>query len=104
MFIPALGIKGLGISTLIAQFTSLVIIILKVLKNDRIKNLTKEYFVPKFYYLKNIFFQSMPISISICGYSIAAAIIFTYVGISGEYATAGYGVGTRIEQLFYFQY
>ncbi len=99
MFIPALGIKGLGISTLIAQFTSLVIIILKVLKNDRIKKLTKEYFVPKFYYLKNIFFQSMPISISICGYSIAAAIIFTYVGISGEYATAGYGVGTRIEQV-----
>ena len=41
----------------------------------------------------------MPISISICGYSIAAAIIFTYVGISGEYATAGYGVGTRIEQV-----
>ena len=99
MFIPALGIKGLGISTLIAQFTSLVIIILKVSKNDRIKKLTKEYFVPKFYYLKNIFFQSMPISISICGYSIAAAIIFTYVGISGEYATAGYGVGTRIEQV-----
>ena len=99
MFIPALGIKGLGISTLIAQFTSLVIIILKVLKNDRIKKLTKEYFVPKFYYLKNIFFQSMPISISICGYSIAAAIIFTYVGMSGEYATAGYGVGTRIEQV-----
>ena len=99
MFIPALGIKGLAISTLIAQFTSLIIIILKVLKNDRIKKLTKEYFVPKFYYLKNIFFQSMPISISICGYSIAAAIIFTYVGISGEYATAGYGVGTRIEQV-----
>ena len=99
MFIPALGIKGIGISTLIAQFTSLVIIILKVSKNDRIKKLTKEYFVPKFYYLKNIFFQSMPISISICGYSIAAAIIFTYVGMSGEYATAGYGVGTRIEQV-----
>ena len=41
----------------------------------------------------------LPISISICGYSIAAAIIFTYVGMSGEYATAGYGVGTRIEQV-----
>tara|TARA_Y100001970_G_scaffold292066_1_gene431756 strand:- start:870 stop:2225 length:1356 start_codon:yes stop_codon:yes gene_type:complete len=99
MFIPALGIKGIGISTLIAQFTSFIIILIKVLKNDRIKKITKEYFVPKFYYLKNIFFQSMPISVSICGYSIAAAIIFTYVGLSGEYATAGYGVGTRIEQV-----
>ena len=36
---------------------------------------------------------------SICGYSIAAGIIFTYVGMSGELATAGYGAGTRIEQV-----
>ena len=36
---------------------------------------------------------------SICGYALAAAIIFTYVGQSGEYAVAGYGVGTRIEQV-----
>ena len=41
----------------------------------------------------------MPISIAICGYSIAAAIIFTYVGSFGEYATAGYGAATRIEQV-----
>ena len=47
----------------------------------------------------DIFFQSMPISISICGYALAAAIIFTYVGQTGEYAVAGYGVGTRIEQV-----
>ena len=99
LFIPALGMKGIGISTLIAQSVALIIVLLKVLKNDRIKKLTKEFLVPKFYYFKNIFFQSMPIIVSICGYSIAAGIIFTYVGLSGEYATAGYGVGTRIEQV-----
>ena len=99
LFIPALGMKGIGISTLVAQSVALIIVLLKVLKNDRIKKLTKEFLVPKFYYFKNIFFQSMPIIVSICGYSIAAGIIFTYVGLSGEYATAGYGVGTRIEQV-----
>ena len=99
LFIPAMGMKGIGISTLIAQSVALIIILLKVLKNGRIKKLTKEFLVPKFYYFKNIFFQSMPIIVSICGYSIAAGIIFTYVGLSGEYATAGYGVGTRIEQV-----
>ena len=41
----------------------------------------------------------MPITIAICGYSIASAIIFTYVGMTGEYATAGYGAATRIEQV-----
>ena len=61
--------------------------------------ITNEFLSPKFLYFKNIFFQSMPITISICGYALAAAIIFTYVGQSGEYAVAGYGVGTRIEQV-----
>ena len=99
LFIPAMGVKGIGIATIIAQFVSLIIILVKVIKNERVKKLTMEYLVPKFTYFKNIFFQSMPITISICGYALAAAIIFTYVGQSGEYAVAGYGVGTRIEQV-----
>jgi Na+-driven multidrug efflux pump len=41
----------------------------------------------------------MPIIISICGYSIASAIVFKYAGLSGEYAAAGYGAGTKIEQV-----
>ncbi len=41
----------------------------------------------------------MPIVVSIFAYSITAAIVLAYIGISGEYAVAGYGVGTRIEQV-----
>ena len=99
LFIPPLGVTGIAIATLIAQFVALIIILIKVFSNQRIKNITKEYFFPKFNYLKNIFFQSMPITIAICGYSIAASFIFTYVGASGEYAVAGYGAATRIEQV-----
>ncbi len=99
LFIPAFGVKGIGIATIISQLVSFLIILFKVLKNERVKNITNEYLVPKFLFFKNIFFQSMPISVSICGYALAAAIIFTYVGQSGEYAVAGYGVGTRIEQV-----
>ena len=99
LFIPAFGVKGIGIATIISQFLSFVIILLKVLKNERIKNITNEHLLPKILFFKNIFFQSMPITVSICGYALAAAIIFTYVGQSGEYAVAGYGVGTRIEQV-----
>ena len=76
-----------------------MIILFKVLINERVRKITNEYLIPKFLFFKNIFFQSMPISVSICGYALAAAIIFTYVGQSGEYAVAGYGVGTRIEQV-----
>ncbi len=99
LFIPAFGVKGIGIATIIAQSVSLIIILVKVLKNSRVKEITKDYLKPKLLFFKNIFFQSMPITLSICGYALAAAIIFTYVGQSGEYAVAGYGAGTRIEQV-----
>ena len=99
LFIPALGVKGIAIATIISQSVSLIIVFLKVLQNQRIKEITNEYFKIKSSYIKNIFFQSMPISLAICGYSVAAAIIFTYVGYSGEYAAAGYGAATRIEQV-----
>jgi len=99
LFIPAFGVKGIGIATIISQFVSFVIILFKVFKNERVRNITNEHLLPKLLFFKNIFFQSMPITVSICGYALAAAIIFTYVGQSGEYAVAGYGVGTRIEQV-----
>ena len=99
LFIPPLGITGIGIATLIAQFVSLLIILIKILNNQRIKKITLDHFKAKFFFLKNIFFQSMPITIAILGYSIAATVVFTYVGLFGEYAVAGYGSATRIEQV-----
>ncbi len=99
LFIPPLGIAGIGIATLIAQFVSLLVILIKILNNQRIKQITLDHFKAKFFFLKNIFFQSMPITIAILGYSIAATIVFTYVGLFGEYAVAGYGSATRIEQV-----
>ena len=99
LFIPALGIKGIAVATLIAQSVALVIILHKVILNKRVKEITKEFLSIKFHYLKNIFFQSMPITIAISGYSIAASIVFTFIGLSGENAVAGYGAATRIEQV-----
>ena len=99
LFIPPLGITGIGIATLIAQFVSLLVILIKILNNQRIKQITLDHFNAKFFFLKNIFFQSMPITIAILGYSIAATVVFTYVGLFGEYAVAGYGSATRIEQV-----
>ena len=99
LFIPAFGVKGIGIATIISQILSFLIIFYKVIKNKRIQEISREYLSIKFVYIKDIFFQSMPISLAICGYSIASAIIFAYVGLSGEAAAAGYGAATRIEQV-----
>ena len=99
LFIPAMGMMGIGLSTIIAQLIAFLIILFKVLQNPRVKKITIEYFNVKFIFLKNIFFQSMPISIAICGYAVAATFIFTYVGPTSELAVAGYGAATRIEQV-----
>ena len=101
LFIPAMGVKGIGISTLISQLVCFIIIFKKILSNDRIKHLNKEYYLLKFAYFKNIFFQSMPIIISICAYSFASGIVFTYLGQEGEFATAGYGAASRFEQILF---
>jgi putative MATE family efflux protein len=99
LFIPAYGVKGIAIATLIAQFVAFIIVLVKVIYNKRVKEISKEFFFIKYYYIKNIFFQSMPITVAISGYSIAATIVFTYIGLSSEYAVAGYGAATRIEQV-----
>jgi len=57
LFIPAMGVKGIGVATIIAQSISLIIILVKVLKNSKVKEITKDYLIPKIFYFKNIFFQ-----------------------------------------------
>ena len=101
LFIPAMGVKGIGVATIISQLLSLIIILIKVLKNNRIKSLNVEFFLLKFIYFKNIFFQSMPIIVSICAYSFASTIVLIYVSQEGEYAAAGYGAAARFEQILF---
>ncbi len=98
-FFPVLGVKGIAISTIVSQLVAFIIILLKVVNNKKVKEITIEYFKPKLFYFINIFFTSMPIIVSIFAYSITSAIVLAYIGQSGEYAVAGYGAGTRLEQV-----
>ncbi len=98
-FIPAMGISGIGVATIVAQFVGLLIIFNKIIKSRRLINLSINNFYPKVYLLKNLFFQSAPIFAALLLISVANFIIFTYIGVYGEYATAGYGSAVRFEQI-----
>ena len=98
-FIPAMGIVGIGVATIVAQFVGLLIIFNKIIKSSRIKDISIKYFYPKVYLLKNLFFQSAPISAALLLISVGNFIIFAYIGVFGEYATAGYGSAARFEQI-----
>jgi len=98
-FIPAMGIAGIGLATIVAQFIGLLIIFNKIIKSSRIKDISIKYFYPKVYLLKNLFFQSAPITAALLLISVGNFIIFAYIGVFGEYATAGYGSAARFEQI-----
>ncbi len=97
--IPALGITGIGVATLVAQFVGLLIIFFKAKKSLIIKNISTRHFLIKLNLIKSLFFQSAPISAALLLISVGNFIILSFIGVFGEYATAGYGSAARFEQI-----
>jgi putative MATE family efflux protein len=97
--IPAFGIAGLAISTLIAQGIGVLYLIYKVYCCKLKKFLYLDCFIPKINLLINIFKQSVPIMFTMLMIMFGVFNIFYFVGQFGELATAGYGTAVRIEQV-----
>jgi len=97
--IPAFGISGIGIATIVAQTVGLIIIFLKVSKSIRIKDISIKDFNLNFNILSNLFFQSAPITAALLLISVGNFIILFFIGVFGEFATAGYGSAARFEQI-----
>jgi len=97
--IPAFGISGIGIATIVAQSVGLIIIFFKVSKSIRIKDISPKDFNINFNTLTSLFFQSAPISAALLLISVGNFIILSFIGVFGEFATAGYGSAARFEQI-----
>ena len=97
--IPAFGISGIGIATIVAQSVGLIIIFLKATKSIRIKNISLKDFNLNFSTLSNLFFQSAPITAALLLISVGNFIILSFIGVFGEFAAAGYGSAARFEQI-----
>ena len=98
-FIPAFGISGLAIATLIAQSLGTLYLAYKVYSCKLKKYLYLECFIPKVTFLKTLFIQSVPIMFTMLMIMFGVFNIFYFVGQFGELATAGYGTAVRIEQV-----
>ncbi len=97
--IPAFGISGIGIATIVAQSVGLIIVFFKASKSIRIKNISLKDFYLNFNTLSNLFFQSAPITAALLLISVGNFIILSFIGVFGEFATAGYGSAARFEQI-----
>ncbi len=99
-FIPAFGIAGLAISTVLIQFVACIYIYFKVNKTA-LKIIPKiENFIIRRNFLINVFNQCMPITMALFLVAIGSYILLSFISIFGDQAIAGYGAALRFEHLF----
>ena len=99
-FIPAFGIGGLAIATVISQLIGTIYLAYKVNSCKLRKYLYIQCFIPKLDLLRDLFFQAVPIMFSMLFIGVGIFNILYFIGQFGEMATAGYGAALRVEQVF----
>ena len=100
LFIPAFGIAGLAISTLMIQFAACVYVFYKVNKTSLKIILKFSNFLIKRNFLLNIFNQCMPITMALFLVAAGSYILLSFVSVFGDQAIAGYGSAVRFDHLF----
>ena len=99
-FVPAFGIAGLAIATVISQLIGTIYLAYKV-NNCKIREYLKlQCFFPKFEYLKPLTTQAVPVMFSMLFIGVGIFNILYFIGQFGDLATAGYGAALRVEQVF----
>ncbi|MDA8845340.1 MATE family efflux transporter [Candidatus Pelagibacter bacterium] len=98
--VPAYGIGGLAIATVIAQSIGTIYLAYKINSCKLREYLSIKCFIPKFILLKELFAQAMPIMISMLFIGVGIFNILYFIGQFGDLATAGYGAALRVEQVF----
>ena len=98
--IPAFGIAGLAIATVISQLVGMFYLAYKVNSCEIRKYLKLVCFIPKIEMLKTLTKQSTPIMFSMLFIGVGIFNILYFIGQFGDLATAGYGAALRVEQVF----
>ena len=99
-FIPAFGIAGLAISTVLIQFGACIYLYYKVNKTDlKIRLSISNFYIRRNFFI-NIFNQCMPITFALFLVAIGSYILLFFISDFGDYAIAGYGAAVRFEHIF----
>ena len=98
--IPAFGIGGLAIATVISQSIGTIYLAYKINSCKLRKYLSIKCFIPKPEMLKELFTQALPIMFSMLFIGVGIFNILYFIGQFGDLATAGYGAALRVEQVF----
>ena len=99
-FIPAFGVAGLAISTILIQLFACIYLYFKVNQTE-LKIIFKiSNFLIRKNFLINVFNQCMPITMALFLVAAGSYILLSFLSIFGDRAIAGYGAAVRFEHLF----
>ena len=98
--VPAFGIAGLAIATVISQLIGTIYLAYKVNNCKTREYLKLVCFIPKLEYLNPLTRQSVPVMFSMLFIGVGIFNILYFIGQFGDLATAGYGAALRVEQVF----
>ena len=98
--IPAMGMKGIALSTVVSQSIGAFYIIYKASKTHLRQYLYLKSFLPKVEILKDLLKQGIPASLGMMMISVGVFIILFFISQYGDLALAGYGTAIRYEQLY----
>ena len=100
LFIPAFGVAGLAISTILIQLVGCIYLFYKVNKSQiNIVIKIENFYIRKNFFI-NIFNQCMPITFALFLVAIGSYILLFFISDFGDYAIAGYGAAVRFEHIF----
>ncbi len=100
LFIPAFGIAGIAISTILIQFIACIYLYYKVNQTILKINFKTENFLIRKNFFLNIFNQCMPITFALFLVALGSYLILSFISVFGDEAVAGYGAAIRFEHIF----
>jgi len=99
LFIPAMGLEGIAISTILVQTIIMFYLLKKVYTKKYIDFKKTKLFLPDIRIYKDFFGQGIPASLNIVIMGLGAVILMHYISDYGYKAVAGYGIAYRIEAI-----
>jgi putative MATE family efflux protein len=97
--LPAFGIQGVAISTVLIQLLGSIYLIITLKKKKIFAGATIKDFLPKGRIVAELFGQGFPASLNMLSVAIGIFVITFFAGKFGKEAVAAYGIATRIEQI-----
>ena len=96
---PALGIRGIALSTVLIQVIGVVYLVMVTKKGGIFVNARIKDFIPNKKYYLELFGQGFPASLNMLTVAIGIFVITYFASRFGKEAVAAYGIATRIEQI-----